>query len=163
MEKSSDIFTAYFPLYSITLCLGYAPYRIAEKPGSRYFTIWKSYVLISSVFQAFVVICLNYDCLTWLEDLGRTSLLYQLGQRADHIANLLLIGSQMILSKLYANSFIQVNNFALQLLHEKIEITAAGFFDIDVKLIFSIAAAVTTYTILLVQLDPKLNQTFPKL
>ncbi|GJQ69120.1 putative gustatory receptor [Trypoxylus dichotomus] len=51
----------------------------------------------------------------------------------------------------------EINNFALQLLHEKIEITAAGFFDIDVKLIFSVIAAVATHTIILIQFDSEVN------
>ncbi|GJQ69122.1 putative gustatory receptor [Trypoxylus dichotomus] len=51
----------------------------------------------------------------------------------------------------------EINDFALQLLHEKIEITAVGFFDIDVKLIFSVIAAVATHTIILIQFDSKVN------
>ncbi|GJQ69126.1 putative gustatory receptor [Trypoxylus dichotomus] len=51
----------------------------------------------------------------------------------------------------------EANNFALQMLHEKIEITAAGFFDIDAKVIFSMAAGAAIYTILLVQFYPKMK------
>ncbi|GJQ69121.1 hypothetical protein Trydic_g6283 [Trypoxylus dichotomus] len=51
----------------------------------------------------------------------------------------------------------EINNFALQLLHEKIEITAAGFFNIDVKLIFSIIAAVATHIVILIQFDSEVN------
>ncbi|GJQ69125.1 putative gustatory receptor [Trypoxylus dichotomus] len=134
MEKSSDIFTAYFPLYLITLCLGYAPYRIVENPGSRYFTIWKSYIIISSVFQAFMVIYLNYSWLHWIKGLAPTSLLFQLGEIALHIANHLAVTTQMILSKLYANNFIQVFNRLY-----RIELTLKHKFETEIpyhKIIF---------------------------
>ncbi|KAJ3660548.1 hypothetical protein Zmor_004991 [Zophobas morio] len=44
-----------------------------------------------------------------------------------------------------------LNAYGIQLLHDKLELTAGGFFAIDSKLVFSIIAAATTYTILVVQ------------
>uniref|UniRef100_A0A1I8MVH4 Gustatory receptor n=1 Tax=Musca domestica TaxID=7370 RepID=A0A1I8MVH4_MUSDO len=47
------------------------------------------------------------------------------------------------------NSVIQ--QFSLQLLHQKIIITAAGFFTIDCSLLYAIVGATTTYLIILIQ------------
>ncbi|XP_061403038.1 putative gustatory receptor 2a [Musca vetustissima] len=47
------------------------------------------------------------------------------------------------------NSVIQ--QFSLQLLHQKIKITAAGFFTIDCGLLYTIVGATTTYLIILIQ------------
>ncbi|XP_073828631.1 gustatory receptor 2a [Musca autumnalis] len=47
------------------------------------------------------------------------------------------------------NSVIQ--QFSLQLLHQKIIITAAGFFTIDCSLLYTIVGATTTYLIILIQ------------
>ncbi|XP_075156406.1 gustatory receptor 2a [Haematobia irritans] len=47
------------------------------------------------------------------------------------------------------NSVIQ--QFSLQLLHQKMGITAAGFFNIDCSLLYTIVGATTTYLIILIQ------------
>ncbi|XP_037926896.1 putative gustatory receptor 28b isoform X4 [Hermetia illucens] len=41
--------------------------------------------------------------------------------------------------------------FSLQILHRNISFTAAGFFNLDYKLITSIVAAVTTYLVIIIQ------------
>ncbi|XP_013115193.1 putative gustatory receptor 2a [Stomoxys calcitrans] len=47
------------------------------------------------------------------------------------------------------NSVIQ--QFSLQLLHQKMAITAAGFFNIDCSLLYTIVGSTTTYLIILIQ------------
>lgn len=47
------------------------------------------------------------------------------------------------------NLFLE--NFSLQLLHQKIQFTAFGFFAIDFTLLYSIIAAITTYLVILIQ------------
>ncbi|KAM7347934.1 gustatory receptor 2a [Cochliomyia hominivorax] len=44
-----------------------------------------------------------------------------------------------------------IEQFSLQLLHQKISITAAGFFSIDCTLLYTIVGATTTYLIILIQ------------
>lgn len=46
---------------------------------------------------------------------------------------------------------MQVQQFSLQLIHQKMIFSANGFFDIDFTLIFTIVGACTTYLIILVQ------------
>ncbi|XP_045482799.1 putative gustatory receptor 28b [Harmonia axyridis] len=47
----------------------------------------------------------------------------------------------------------EIEMFSLQISNETIEFTAAGFFPIDYSLLFSIIGGVTTYIIILIQLD----------
>ncbi|GJQ69114.1 hypothetical protein Trydic_g6277 [Trypoxylus dichotomus] len=47
----------------------------------------------------------------------------------------------------------EMNALSLQISHENYEITAAGFFVIDMKLVFSIIAAIAVYSIVLMQFD----------
>lgn len=47
------------------------------------------------------------------------------------------------------NLFLE--NFSLQLLHQKVQFTAFGFFAIDFTLLYSIIAAITTYLVILIQ------------
>ncbi|XP_023296580.2 putative gustatory receptor 2a [Lucilia cuprina] len=44
-----------------------------------------------------------------------------------------------------------IEQFSLQLLHQKMSITAAGFFSIDCTLLYTIVGATTTYLIILIQ------------
>ncbi|XP_067635490.1 putative gustatory receptor 2a [Eurosta solidaginis] len=46
---------------------------------------------------------------------------------------------------------IVIEQFSLQLLHQKITFSAAGFFNINCRLLYSIAGATTTYLIILIQ------------
>ncbi|KAK9759336.1 7tm Chemosensory receptor [Popillia japonica] len=48
----------------------------------------------------------------------------------------------------------EINVLSLQMLHENYEITTAGFFVIDLKLLFTIVAAISMYTIILTQFNP---------
>ncbi|KAK4885521.1 hypothetical protein RN001_001792 [Aquatica leii] len=47
----------------------------------------------------------------------------------------------------------EINNFALQLLHYDVKITAGGFFTLDLPLIFGFVGAGCTYIVILVQFD----------
>ncbi|KAJ9583546.1 hypothetical protein L9F63_022109, partial [Diploptera punctata] len=49
------------------------------------------------------------------------------------------------------NLVFQLELFSLQLLHQKIQFTACGFFPLDFTLLYSIVGAVTTYLVILVQ------------
>ncbi|GJQ69115.1 hypothetical protein Trydic_g6278 [Trypoxylus dichotomus] len=48
----------------------------------------------------------------------------------------------------------EINLLTLLISHEDYEITTAGFFVIELKLLFSILAAITMYTIVLMQFNP---------
>uniref|UniRef100_A0A1B0A807 Gustatory receptor n=1 Tax=Glossina pallidipes TaxID=7398 RepID=A0A1B0A807_GLOPL len=52
-----------------------------------------------------------------------------------------------------------VTQFSLQLLHQKLSLTAAGFFTIDSTLLYTIVGATTTYLIILIQFN--LNEIKP--
>ncbi|GLV38674.1 Gustatory receptor 2a [Carabus blaptoides fortunei] len=67
-------------------------------------------------------------------------------------------GCKMTLHKVNLNSKDmemkkEVTAFSLQLLHNDLVLTAAGFFNIDFTLIFNIIGAVTTYLVIFVQFD----------
>jgi gustatory receptor len=47
------------------------------------------------------------------------------------------------------NLFLE--QFSLQLLHQKIQFTAFGFFNLDFTLLYTIVAAITTYLVILIQ------------
>lgn len=47
------------------------------------------------------------------------------------------------------NLFLE--QFSLQLLHQKIQFSAFGFFNLDFTLIYAIVAAITTYLVILIQ------------
>ncbi|KDR24352.1 hypothetical protein L798_04300, partial [Zootermopsis nevadensis] len=58
----------------------------------------------------------------------------------------------------------EIQQFSLQLLHEKVKFTACGFFPLDFTLLYSIVGAVTTYLVILIQFqlalpDSKKNTT----
>ncbi|XP_022912983.2 putative gustatory receptor 28b [Onthophagus taurus] len=52
----------------------------------------------------------------------------------------------------------QIEMFSLQIVNEKLEYTAAGFFIIDYSLLFSIIGGITTYLIILIQFSANPNQ-----
>nr|QHN69202.1 gustatory receptor 4 [Sirex noctilio] len=47
----------------------------------------------------------------------------------------------------------EVIHFSLQLIHENVTFTACGFFDIDFRMLCSIIGTVTTYLVILIQMD----------
>ncbi|KAK9759159.1 7tm Chemosensory receptor [Popillia japonica] len=51
----------------------------------------------------------------------------------------------------------KINGFATQLFHDKIELSAAGFFRLDLTVLVSILSAVVTYCAILYQSDPNIN------
>nr|UTN00884.1 gustatory receptor [Semanotus bifasciatus] len=55
------------------------------------------------------------------------------------------------LSNMDVESHIQM--YSLQLLHQRIQVSAMGFFNIDYSLMYSVIAAVSTYLVILIQLD----------
>lgn len=46
---------------------------------------------------------------------------------------------------------LQIQQFSLQMIHQRIVFSANGFFDIDFTLLFTLAGACTTYLVILVQ------------
>ncbi|XP_043284463.1 putative gustatory receptor 28b [Venturia canescens] len=50
-----------------------------------------------------------------------------------------------------------LKSFSLQLHHQKLEFTAGGFFPINSELLQTMAAKITTYLVILIQFQPKLN------
>lgn len=51
----------------------------------------------------------------------------------------------------FSPSQFQVQQFSLQMIHQRIFFSAKGFFDIDFTLLFTIVGACTTYLVILVQ------------
>lgn len=47
------------------------------------------------------------------------------------------------------NLFLE--HFSLQLLHQKIQFSAFGFFNLDFTLLYTFAASITTYLVVLIQ------------
>lgn len=43
--------------------------------------------------------------------------------------------------------------FSLQMLHQKVEFTACGFFPVDFSVLYMIIGAVTTYLVFLIQFE----------
>lgn len=44
-----------------------------------------------------------------------------------------------------------MEQFSLQLLHQRLQFTAFGFFNLDFTLLYTIVAAITTYLVILIQ------------
>ncbi|GJQ69127.1 hypothetical protein Trydic_g6288 [Trypoxylus dichotomus] len=67
-----------------------------------------------------------------------------------------------ILAKISTSKSYDLRNevyvFNLQLLHERIEISAGGFFQVDGRVVFSIIAAIVTHTVILIQFDPRMME-----
>ncbi|XP_015437464.1 PREDICTED: gustatory receptor for sugar taste 43a-like [Dufourea novaeangliae] len=62
-----------------------------------------------------------------------------------------ILVSQLLSSSVEANARRQLETFSLQLLHRPLEFSACGLFSLDRALITSIAGAVTTYLVILIQ------------
>ncbi|XP_069694844.1 putative gustatory receptor 28b [Periplaneta americana] len=68
---------------------------------------------------------------------------------ANHTAE--LVHKLLVLQPLHSNSSAELQLFSQQLMHSKLHFTACGLFTIDFTLLYSMASAVTTYLIILLQ------------
>ncbi|EDW78243.1 uncharacterized protein Dwil_GK16279 [Drosophila willistoni] len=84
--------------------------------------------------------------------LGNVLILALICERTTHCATRLALSLHQINVDLHNESHnALITQFSLQLLHQRLRFSAAGFFNVDCTLLYTIVGATTTYLIILIQ------------
>lgn len=93
-----------------------------------------------------------YSCYQCAENAQHTGVLIHKIERDinNDLQNALVTFEKLRYTKV-KNNFPQIREFSLQIIHEPIEISANGFFNINFTLLGSMSAATVTYLVILIQ------------
>ncbi|XP_033607592.1 putative gustatory receptor 28b [Cryptotermes secundus] len=161
-----DIYSALCPLLWSSRVLGLAP--ISIKRGSKLHQLQSSFkILLYSVFMAAVTMTLSppnrtshntyymycslYVCLlNAIQIIGTVAAFAFTAEEANRTG---VIVHSVLTEMSQSFKKRELKEFSLQLLHRKLQFTACDFFPLDFTLLHSMIGAVTTYLVIVTQLQ----------
>ncbi|KAG8270597.1 gustatory receptor [Homalodisca vitripennis] len=111
------------------------------------------YIIIGMIIDEHYNFCLLLHCCCWT--LYRSTIILLLVLANDNVCtkcNYMAIIVHDILNRgEVAEVYIQLKNFSLQRLHQKLKMNACGLFTIDFTLLFEVAITITNHLVILIQ------------